>query len=75
MFDYVDKKMGINQAKDRGGVAGRLYCSLAKGNYGTDKELSKCLHAALNTSTMVAERAAENSVKLVHSLLRRRLRP
>ena len=40
-----------------------------------DKELNKCLHAALNTSAMVAERAAEDSVQLVHSLLGGRLCP
>lgn len=33
------------------------------------------LHATFDTGAMIAEGAAENSIKLVHPLLRRRLRP
>lgn len=37
------------------------------------KVIKKCLHAAFNTAAMIAERAAEDSIKLIHSFLWSRL--
>lgn len=68
MFDQVNKMIGMNQARDH---VSRHRVLLHR----IDEKLNKFLHAALNTSAMVAERTAEDSVKLVHSLLGRWLCP